>query len=291
MNDDWMNDSNAAPAVQVITGSALETLTRSEIDVQIATAKKYPRGNLAQIKQRIRDLALMDAETAEACVYKLPPRAGGDGKPIEGPSIRLAEIVASCWGNLRQGSRVIDVGAKTLTAQGVCHDLESNVAIAKECRRGITTKHGKTYGNDMINMTANAACSIALRNAVFSVVPFAMVKPIVEECRRFAVDEEQRRQEEAKQERQKGRGGSQVDTRKVALAAFVKAGAKEAEVFRVLGVSSIDDMTAEHVVNLRTLFQAIRDGATTMDEAMQREPAAERPSAIDGFFDQQEGGR
>ena len=286
MTDEWLSESTPTTPVQIISGNALETLLRSEIDIQISTARSYPRGNLAVIKARIRELALLDAETAEACVYRLPARKGSeDNKPIEGPSVRLAEIVTSCWGNVRQASRVIEIGEKSLVAQGICHDLETNVAVCKEARRGITTKNGARYGNDMINVTANAACSIALRNAIFTVVPFALIKPIVEECKRFAVEEEARLQQESA--RQKSEPGlRRPDTRRQALAAFVKVGATEAEVYKLLGVAGVDQMTPEHVVNLRTLYQAIRDGAVTMDEAMQRETSS--APAVDDFFAQQE---
>lgn len=53
-----------------------------------------------------------------------------------------------------------------MTAQGVFHDLERNVAITYEVRRRIVDKNGRRYKPDMIGVTANAACSIALRNAI-----------------------------------------------------------------------------------------------------------------------------
>src|SRR5262249_8344200 len=94
-----------------ITPSALETLTRSELDVQITTARRYPR-SLARFKAAALMMIRMDQATAAACFYALPRRERReDGsfqkKTITGPSVRLAEIVASCWGNLRAGARVI----------------------------------------------------------------------------------------------------------------------------------------------------------------------------------------
>ena len=49
-------------------------------------------------------MATIDAEVAGSCFYKL----SRGGKTIEGPSVRLAEIVASAWGNLKFGARIID---------------------------------------------------------------------------------------------------------------------------------------------------------------------------------------
>ena len=42
---------------------ALELIQRAEIDMQIATAKKYPR-DLAKVKRRMLDFATLDEETA-----------------------------------------------------------------------------------------------------------------------------------------------------------------------------------------------------------------------------------
>ena len=50
--------------VQVIDNAAsLAALNKSEIDVQVATAKRYPR-NLSQVLNNIETLATMDEDTA-----------------------------------------------------------------------------------------------------------------------------------------------------------------------------------------------------------------------------------
>src|SRR6185436_14130544 len=80
-----------------VTGSplsVLETQTRGEIDMQISTAKKWPR-SIKKFKETAAEMATLDEDTAAACIYALPR----DGKTIEGPSARLAEIILSAWGN------------------------------------------------------------------------------------------------------------------------------------------------------------------------------------------------
>src|SRR3954462_11756172 len=120
-----------------VAASALESLERASVDIQISTAHKYPR-SLTVVKRRMMDLATLDEETAESCFYKL----NRQGKSIEGPSIRLAEIAASSFGNLRYGARVIANDGKQITAQGFCHDLESNVMSTIEVKRRITGRDG-----------------------------------------------------------------------------------------------------------------------------------------------------
>src|SRR5690606_20898415 len=92
--------------------------------------------------------------------------------------------VASAWGNNRAGARVIDDKGDFIVAQGVFHDLERNVAITYEVQRRVVDRYGKRFKADMIGVTANAACSIALRNAVLKGVPKAFWEDMYTEARK-----------------------------------------------------------------------------------------------------------
>ena len=237
-------------------------MERAAIDVQIATAKKYPRV-LSVVKAKMLSFATLDEETAAGCFFTLPGRKGGDGKAIQGPSIRMAEIAISCFQNLRAGARVIADDGKVITSQGVCHDLENNVCISVEVKRRVTNKEGKRYSDDMVVMTGNAACSIALRNATFRVVPLALVKPIYEAAKKVAI----------------GDAKTLVDRRAGALAHFTKMGVDKARVFGVLGVKALEDIGLEHLEILIGLANAIKEGDTTVDEAfpVDAKPAPDAP--------------
>lgn len=234
------------------TGSALDTVTRAEIDMQIATAKKYPR-SIERFKKTALEIALCDEETAMSCYYVMPR----DGKNIEGPSIRTAEIIASTWGNVRYGSRIVEEGERHVTAQGLCHDLESNNAVTVEVTRRITTKEGRRYGDDMISVAKQAACSIALRNAIFKVIPQVYAKQIYERAKEFVLKSAE------------VAGKSRQD----AVAWFAKAGATESQVLAFLGKKRVNEVTPEDVVTLRGLATAIKDGDTTVEAALNLAPA------------------
>ena len=246
-----MNPSNETDQLEVITEttSALESMERAAVDVQIATAKKYPR-SLSVVKGKMLSFATLDVETAAGCFFTLPGRKGGDGKPIQGPSIRMAEIAISTYQNLRAGARVINDDGKIITAQGVCHDLENNVCITVEVKRRVTTKDGRRYSDDMVVMTGNAACSLALRNATFRVVPLALVKPIYEAAKKVAV----------------GDAKTLVTRRADALAHFTKMGVVKEKVFATLGVKAIEDIGLEQLEILIGYANAIREGDVTVDE-------------------------
>ena len=151
-----IDGAHQGEVIEVSQADMLAAINKSEIDTQIATAKQYPR-NLARVLNNIETLATMDEDTAASCFYILRRQ----GKVIEGPSVRMAEIIASSWGNLRLQARIVGNDGKVITAQGVCHDLESNYATSVEVKRRITNKYGKTFSDDMQVVTGNAACAIA----------------------------------------------------------------------------------------------------------------------------------
>ena len=146
----------------------------AEVDQQIATAHAYPR-SIDKVMKNILTLATLDEETAKECIYALP-RAN---KIIPGPSIRLAEIMLSQWQNARVGTRVthVDRFEKYVEAEGIFHDLETNVATTARVRRRISDKRGRLYDDDMIMVTSNAAAAIAKRNAILAGVPKGVLAP------------------------------------------------------------------------------------------------------------------
>lgn len=231
--------------VAVTAVPVLESLQRGEIDIQIRTAKEYPR-SIRAFQQTAMSMATLDEATAESCFYAVPR----DGRTISGPSVRLAEICVTAWGNLRAGTRIIDIDNEFVTAQAICHDLERNVAITVETKRRITNKHGQRYKPDMIAMTANAAAAIALRNAVFKIIPGAYIKPIYEAARKTAI----------------GDASTLANRRAEAFAHFAKMGATEDRVLHELKKSSVEDVGLEDLAILKGLATAIRDADTTVDQ-------------------------
>lgn len=235
-----------APQAQTVDSMTLSLLQKGEIDQQIATAKKYPR-LLTKFLNTATALATSDSETADECVYALPR----DGKTIEGPSARFAEIILYSWTNARAGARVIDEDEEFVTAMGSFFDMEQNIHIGYEVKRRITNKQGKRYNSDMIATTANAACSIALRNAILKGIPKAMWRKIYAKVRATIA----------------GDVRTLESTRQQAMKQFALMGAKPDQIFALLDIKGIDDITLDHLVTLRGLYNAIREGETTVERA------------------------
>jgi hypothetical protein len=238
----------------------MTAISRAELDAQITTARAYPR-SVRRFIDDAMSMALLNEQVADECYYALPARGGdGDDKPIEGASIRLAEILLSAWGNCRAGTRVIEEGAEFVVAQGVFKDLEKNTEVSKEVRRRITTKTGRRYGADMIGVTANAACSIALRNAITAGIPRALWTDVYESARRASVGTEK----------------TLVAKRTAMLAFFAKQSVTEAQVCTAIGVRGVEDIDLSKLATLKGIATAIKDGETTIEQAFR---VAAKPGA------------
>lgn len=212
----------------------------------ISAAKRFPR-SIRTVLNQAEALATATQEIAAACIYSLPR----GGKQLTGPSVRLAEIMASAWGNMRIGARIIREDGNFIIAQGYAHDLQTNTECTFELRRRITDSKGRRYSDDMIAVTANAAQSIALRNAVFRVVPRALVDEIYARARAVAVGEQKT-----------------IGTRRDAMVGhFTKLGVTTDKLLGLVGKPSVDDLDGEDLLILRGLANALKDGTTTIDAA------------------------
>lgn len=231
---------------EVVDIGVVEQLTRGEVDIQVATARRFRR-DIKEFKREATSQALSNAKIAETCFYALP-RAG---KVIIGPSVRLAEIMAGAWGNMRCETRIVSVGEKILTAQAVAWDLERNVLMRAEVQARITDKRGKRYGDDMLVMAGNAAASKALRNAIFRVIPRAYVDALCALAQRKAAESDE----------------SLEKRREQWLGYFERLGAPRGSVLATLGRGAVDEVTEEDLVTLQGLRTSIAEHHTTVADA------------------------
>jgi hypothetical protein len=176
------------------------------------------------------------------------------GTDITGPSIRLAETVASEWGNLQYGVREISQEDSTSTVQSYCWDVETNV------RREVTfqvshyrhTKDGKkkllTDPRDIYEMIANQGAR-RLRACILAVIPGDVVEAAVSQC----------------------------ETTLHATADVSPEGVKKlVDAFAAIGVTKeqleariqrrIDSIQPAQVVAIRKIYVSIKDGLSTKDE-------------------------
>jgi hypothetical protein len=222
-------------------------LAALDLDRAIATAHKFPR-RLDVIVQKIEQMALYDEAAAERCVYMLP-RAG---KAIVGPSIGFANLLANAWGNCRDRGEWIrtDRHEKVVVCEGVFLDLETNRTTYAPSVRRISSSNGQIYSPDMIAVTAQAGSSVGRRNAILNGVPQPLWRPVYEKALVVV----------------RGTEATLGERRAKMVAAFAGFGIEPKRVFMALGVQKEDQITLDHIVMLRGMFEALREQSITPEE-------------------------
>lgn len=240
---------NSETQIEIQEVDALYSQDKAMIDIQIATAKNFPR-NIKRATENAIAIVTMDSETASTCTYSVPR----SGKAITGPSVHLAKILAQVWGNMRIEAKVISIENKTITSQSIAFDLENNLAIKVEVKRSIMTKNGR-MNDDMIVVTGNAANSIALRNAILSVIPKMVTDKIYNEAKKMITGDI-------------SDSTKLLQKRKIVFDGLKNTyGVTEAEVLSAVGKAAIGHITGDDLVVIIGIAQAIKDGDTTVELA------------------------
>jgi hypothetical protein len=242
MELETIEESQDSPMAMAI----ISATTRAELDQQIVTARANPR-SMKRFVTECMDLACLSEQVASECYFVLPR----GGKKIEGPAVRLAEIVQYAWGNSQSGSQVIDEGEEFVTAQGVFYDMERNNRVTAIVKRRILDSNGRRFNIDMIGVTGQAACSIARRNAIFQGIPKALWQNIYEAVRKCAA----------------GNIKSLVSNRTEALNYLARKGVTEETVIAALGVGGIEDIGLDELATIRGMITAIKDEGVTVEDA------------------------
>lgn len=260
----------ATPTPAELVGS-LDRAERANIDIQVSTAKQYPR-SISRCVNNAVAIATMDKETAQSCGYALPR----GGKPITGPSVHLAKIIAQQYGNLRAEAKVVEITDRQVVSRGTAWDLENNYAVAFEVRRSIVGRNGNRFTDDMITVTGNAANSIAYRNAIFGVVPKSITDKAYQAAQHLITGDLS--DEEKLIKRRDGAIKHFIDTYAIT----------EEEVVKLCGKHTVNQIQAPEIALLLGFAQSLKDGDTTVDELMTpfRKGKAKSKSASAKSFDE-----
>lgn len=243
---------------EVVQPTTMEVIAKAELDTQIVTAKRFPR-DLQKFFHTAETLATQSPEIAAQMAYAKPV---GGGQTAEGPSVRLAEIVMASYGNIRAQAMVISIGQTEIVVRGMAHDLENNTAASVDVVKSIIKRDGKRYGPEQVSVMCAAACSIARRNAIFEVVPRALVAGIIEKARKVAAGTEK-----------------DLPTRRKALLEWLcKHGLTRQQIYQWMEVSGEDAVTLDHMAKLHGLIQSCKEDGTSFADAI-KDASQQRSSA------------
>lgn len=214
----------------------------AEAQGKLVIAKRFPRDEAAAFS-RVMD-SCKRPNLAAVANYRYPR----GGQTVSGPSIRLAEELARCWGNIDYGIRELSRRDGESEMEAYAWDLETNtVSSQKFAVRHIRDKKGGGEAlrdeRDIYEVTANMGAR-RLRARLIAILPPDLVDAAVEECRKTA----------------SGNNTLPIaDQIKEMVKAFSRFGVNADMISSKLG-HSIDDTTIDELTELRETFTSIKDG-------------------------------
>jgi hypothetical protein len=143
----------------------------------------------------------------------------------------------------------VDESDDFVVSRGTFYDLEKNVALQFDVKRRIKDKKGRRYSADMIAMTATAASSIALRNAILKGIPKSLWKGLLLQAKQIIT----------------GKIETLATRRQEKIALFKPFGVTPDMLYKILGVRGISEVTLEHLATLTGMLTSLRDGEVSVE--------------------------
>ena len=116
-----------------------------EIQAMVFMAKQFPRDEFSAM-ERVK-VACSRKDLADVALYAYPR----GGQTVTGPSIRMAEVVAQSWGNVKMGVIELDNVAGESKAMSYAWDIETNTYDEKV----FAVKHVRDTKQGAKNLTDN----------------------------------------------------------------------------------------------------------------------------------------
>jgi hypothetical protein len=145
---------------------------------------------------------------------------------------------------------VIGCDRENAHMQGVCHDLETNVAITTEMDWPVQAPKTDTEERwkDQMNLAKRGGAAVAFRNAIFDALPMILFEDIAEEAKLVAV----------------GEGKTFEERRANCIAEFLKLGVSQQQIYKFLERGGLESITTDDLIYLHGILTSIRDNTMTV---------------------------
>ena len=171
----------------------MDKINQGTIAIEASRAIAEAQGKLVIAKRFPRDEVQSYAKAMEACqrptmaakaFYSFPR----GGQTVEGPTIRFAEELARCWGNIDYGIKELSQDDGKSEMQAYAWDLETNAQSVQN----FTNPHQREQGKKMVTLTsqrdiyennANMATR-RLRSRILAILPAWFVEDAIAECKK-----------------------------------------------------------------------------------------------------------
>lgn len=239
--------------------AGLEKIAQSreiaEVQASILMARQFPRNQIFARDNILRECAR--PKLAEGALYSYPK----GGQTVQGPSIRLAEVLARAWGNVDFGFREINQEPGKSTIECYAWDKETNTRqvktfIVEHKRHTRAGSYPIKDPREIYELVANQAAR-RLRACILGVIPGDIIDEAVEECAKTL--------------------SANVDVTpdgvKKLIEAFSKIDVSKEMIEDRIGRRA-DAILPAQIVQLRGIYKSIEDGQSAVKEWF-REPHKE----------------
>lgn len=219
----------------------------AEVQAKYVMAKRFPRN------QHEAYMAIIETckrpFLAEQAMYAYPR----GGTLVTGPSIRLAEAMAQCWGNVDFGIRELSQSGGVSIAEAYAIDLQTNTHDTKifHVPHVRDTKKGRvklTDARDIYEMVANQG-SRRLRACILGVLPGDVVDAAVNQCKKTMESGEV----------------PLSDRIRLMVRKFDELGVKVEHLEKRLG-HKLEATISQEVVTLQAIYKALKDGFSSRED-------------------------
>jgi hypothetical protein len=235
----------------------------AEVQAKLMIAKSMPRDPVAAWEKVMKACSLPGMAEAAFYSYKR------GGQEVTGPSIRLAEALASAWGNIDYGMRELSNKDGVTELEAYAWDLETNTLTTQRftVHHKRDTKAGGyalTDQRDIYELGANMGAR-RMRARILAVLPADIVKAAEERCRLTL---------------QGGAGIPLSERVKGMLTKFAPYGVTQKHIETRLGKKLVDIMP-DDIVLLIGIYNSVKDGNVSASEAFEaktEQPLVKEPT-------------
>ncbi|MGG3523049.1 hypothetical protein ABES33_25085 [Bacillus pseudomycoides] len=261
------------PEAKNVTTEAMVSRQAQEVQMAMYVAKNFPRDTYDAFQRIMKECERK--LVAENAVYQYPK----GGQKVQGPSIRLAEVIARNWGNIDYGIIELDQKDGESSMMAYAWDLETNTRQTKI----FTVKHerkakGKTNkltdSRDVYELTANMGTR-RMRACILGIIPGDIVDAAVQKCNDTLVN---------------GQKEPLEDRLRKALDAFKKDFGVTKEMIEDSFQLNIDAFTEHDFVKLGRIYTSIREGVGKKEDFFDTKKTSPVKSNLEAQFQQTEGG-
>ncbi len=242
----------------------LDNINQGTVAIEASRAIAEAQGKLVIAKRFPRDEVQAYAKAMEACqrpsmaekaFYSFPR----GGQTVEGPTIRFAEELARCWGNIDYGIKELSQDEGKSEMQAYAWDLETNAQSVQN----FTNPHQREQGKKMVTLTsqrdiyennANMATR-RLRSRILAILPSWFVEDAIAECKKTLAGKNDL---------------PLVDRVKKMVVQFAKLGVTQEQIESRLK-KKIDTMNADDFVEYIGIYNAIKQGESKIAEWFEAE--------------------